>query len=183
MKTRTTIIAGLAVVLLLAGTAIAQPGGMSGGSMGDRSMSQQRPGDGGGDNFFQRIQPMMRMLDLTDDQREAIGDIIEEARESLESIRGTEEAGSHREEFLEMFSSSSLSVSEVEALLNERIEAMEEANVIIAEALVGIHDELTPEQLAALAEFNPGSMEMRMGNGSMGGRSSGGNNMGVHPHR
>lgn len=181
MKTRTTIIAGLAVVLLLAGTAIAQPGGMSGGSMGDRSMSQHRPG--GGDNFFQRIMPMMRMLDLTDDQREAIGDIMEEARESLESIRGTDETGSHREEFLELFSSSSLSVSEVETLLNERIEAMEEANVIIAEALVGIHDELTPEQLAALAEFNPGSMEMRMGNGGMGGRSSGGNNMGVHPHR
>lgn len=181
MKTRTTIIAGLAVVLLLAGTAIAQPGGMSGRSMGDRSMSQQRPG--GGDSFFQRMLPMMRMLDLTDDQREAIGDIMEEAQESLESIRGTDEAGSHREEFLEMFSSSSLSVSEVESLLNERIEAMEEANGIIAEALVDIHNELTPEQLAALAEFNPGSMEMRMGEGGMGGRSSGRNNMGVHPHR
>jgi len=182
MKTRTTIIAGLAMVLLLAGTAIAQPGGMSGRSMGDRSMSQQRPG-GGGDSFFQRMLPMMRMLDLTDDQREAIGDIMEDAQESLESIRGSEDSGSHREEFLEMFSSSSLSVSEVESLLNERIEAMEEANGIIAQALVDIHDVLTPEQLAALAEFNPGSMEMRMGEGGMGGRNSGRNNMGVHPHR
>lgn len=182
MKTGITITGMLATVLLLAGTAVAQHGGMSGRSMDTRGMSEQSHGGANG-NFFHRMLPMMEILDLTDEQREAIGDIMEEARESIESLRVTEDAGSHRENFLELFSSTSLSVSEVEALLNERVEVMEEANTVIAGALVNIHDVLTLEQLALVAEFDPGSMEMRMGeNGGRGGHRPGAS-MGVHPHR
>jgi len=176
MKKGITIIAMLAAMVLLAGSAVAQPGGMQG-----RPIVNNQGHSGPEGDFFQRMLPMMRMLNLTDDQREAIQDIMEETRESMENIRGTEDPGSHRDEFLELFSSSSLSVSEVENLLNQRIEAMEDANSIIAEALVDIHDVLTPEQLAALAEFNPGSMNSGMGNRGQNGRS--GSNMGVHPHR
>ncbi|MCK5133915.1 MAG: Spy/CpxP family protein refolding chaperone [Candidatus Sabulitectum sp.] len=186
MKTRITITGMLAAVLLLAGTAVAQHGGMSGRSIGTRGMSEQSHASASASasgNFFQRMLPMMRILDLTDEQREAIGDIMEEARESIESIRGTEDAGSHREDFLELFSSTSLSVSEVEALLNKRVEVMEEANTVIAGALVNIHDVLTPEQLALVAEFDPGSMEMRMGENGGRGDHRPGTSMGVHPHR
>ncbi len=182
MKKGITIIAMLAAIVLLAGSAVAQPGGMQG-----RPMDNNQGHSGPGSDFFQRMLPMMRMLDLTDDQREVIQDIMEETRESMESLRGTEDPGSHRDDFMELFSSSSLSVSEVENLLNQRIEAMEDANSIIAEALVDIHDVLTPEQLAALAEFNPGSMDMGMGNRGQSGQSGhsgrSGANMGVHPHR
>jgi len=177
MKKGITIIAMLAAIVLLAGSAVAQPGGMQGRPMGNNQSHSGTEGD-----FFQRILPMMRMLDLTDDQRDAIQDIVEDTRESMASLRGTEDPGSHRGDFLELFSSSSLSVSEVENLLNQRIEAMEDANSIIAEALVDIHDVLTPEQLAALAEFNPGSMDMgNRGQSDHSGHS--GANMGVHPHR
>ncbi|MEA3265815.1 MAG: Spy/CpxP family protein refolding chaperone [Candidatus Fermentibacteria bacterium] len=173
MKKRITIITVLAAIVLVAGSAVAQPGGMQGRPMGNNQSRSGAEGD-----FFQRMLPMMRMLNLTDDQRNAIQDIMEDTRESMERIRGTEDPGSQREDFMELFSSSSLSVSEVENLLNQRIEAMEDANSIIAEALVEIHDVLTPEQLAALAEFNPGSMNSGIGN-----RGHSGANMGVHPHR
>ncbi len=173
-------IAALTAVLLLAGTAIAQPGGMSGRPMDRGGMDQQRPGGEGGD-FFQRMLPMLRMLNLTDDQREAIADIMEETRHSMESLRGTEEAGNQREKFLELFSSSTVTVSQVEALLNTRLDTMEEMNGIIAQALVDIHGVLTSEQLAALAQFDPGSTEMRMGD--RGNTGHPGANMGVHPHR
>ncbi|MCK5786322.1 MAG: Spy/CpxP family protein refolding chaperone [Candidatus Sabulitectum sp.] len=169
MKRKTTVIATAAAILLLTGAAIAQPGGMPG-----RGMEHQRPGGQAGGDFFQRMLPMMRMLDLTDDQREAIMDIMEETRNSMESLRGAEEAGDQREDFLELFSSPTITTSQVESLLNGRLDKMEEANVIIARALVDIHDLLTAEQLATLAEFEPGSMEMR---------SSEHGGMGVHPHR
>ncbi len=152
---------------------------MSGRSTGNRGMQEQNSGGG----FLSRIRPMLGMLDLTDDQREAIGDIMENTMESMQSIRGTEESGTHREEFLNMFSSSTISVTEVETLLNGRIDAMEEMNRIVAVALVDIHDVLTPEQLATLADFEPGSMEMRNGEHGRGNDRNHGMEMGVHPNR
>ena len=180
MKKKTITIAALAV-LLLAGTAIAQPGGMGmpNRSMGNQNMAEHASGGG----FLQRMRPMLGMLDLTDDQREAIGDIMETARDSMESIRGTEENGSHREDFLNLFSSTTISASEVESLLNDRVDAMKEMNAIIAVALVEIHDVLTADQLAILADFEPGSMEMRNGEHGRGNERNHGMEMGVHPNR
>ena len=180
MKRRAITIATLAV-LLLAGTAIAQPGGagMSDRSGEHRGMGQQRPGA----DFFQRIRPMLGMLDLTDTQREDIGQIITTAMDSMESIGEGAEGNTHREDFLAMFSSAAISVAEVEDLLNNRIDAMEEMNGIVAPALVEIHNLLTADQLATLADFEPGSMEMDHGGH---GRSGGNNhrmNSGVHPAR
>ena len=141
----------------------------------------QEQNSGGG--FLSRIRPMLGMLDLTDDQREAIGEIMETARESMESIGGTEESSTHREEFLNMFSSPTISATEVETLLNGRIEAMEEMNRVVAVALVDIHDVLTPDQLEILADFEPGSMEMRNGEHGRGSGRNHGTEMGVHPSR
>ncbi len=186
MKKGTMTIALLAA-LLLVGTAIAQPAGNSGRTGNNRNSAEQRPGG----NFFQRIRPMLGILELSDDQREDIASIIQDADSSIQSIREAEEHGTHREDFLEMFSSSSITVTEVESLFNERMEIMEEINRICAVALVDIHDVLTPEQLAMLADFEPGSMEMRNheprgANGRGMERGNGrdqGMNMGVHPIR
>jgi Spy/CpxP family protein refolding chaperone len=175
---KATITTAMAAVLLLAVNAAAQPGGMPGRPIGGPGMHEPGPAGDGGD-FFQRMLPIIRMLDLSDDQRESIGDIMHEAQASIESIRETTEVRSHREEFLELFSSSTLSASEVEALLNE----MKDVNEIVASALVDIHDVLTDEQLAALSEFTPGSMGMGMSHGGgRGGMGHPGSTMGVHPH-
>ena len=181
MKKKTMTIAALAALLLFAGVATAQPGGIPGRPMGNEGAGTGAQRSGGDENILQRMLPMMRMLDLSDDQRDAIAEIIEKARDSMESIRGTEEQGSQREDFPELFSSSSLSVSEVENLLNSRLDVMEEVNAIMAEALVDIHNVLTPEQLAALAEFNPGSMDMR--GSDRGNTDPSRTNMGLHLHR
>lgn len=158
---KTTIITAMTVILLLAGTAVAQPGGMSGRPMNNPDMHAERHGSPEGD-FLQRMLPVMRILDFTDTQREAVQNIMQEARESMEITR--EEPGTHREEFIHLFSSPNITTAQIEALLDERTEKMEETHVIIARALVDIHDILTAEQLAALAEFDPASHEMRMGN-------------------
>jgi len=181
MKAKNTIIGALAAVLLLTGTATSQPEANSRGHMRSGDMGEQRPGNPGGD-FFQNMLPMMRMLDLSDDQRNAISEIVQSANDSLEAIRESNEPGSHREEFLQLFSASSISVSEVENLLNDRIEQMKQANAVIAEALVDIHGILTTEQLAALAALDPDALEMR---GNSLGRGPGSRNteMGVHPPR
>jgi len=179
---KTKIATAIAAVLLFAGTAAAQPGGMPGRPMGGPGMHEPGPAGEGGD-FFQRMLPMIRMLNLSDDQRESIGDIMQEARASIESIRETTEVSSLRDEFLELFSSSTLSASEMESLLNKRVEIMKDVNEIVASALVDIHNVLTDEQLAALSEFSPGSMGMGMGQGSgRGGIGHPGAGMGVHPH-
>jgi len=161
--------ATIVAVLLFAGTATAQPGEMHGRPMGGPGM--QEPGT----EFFQRMLPMIRMLNLSDDQRESIGGIIHDAQASIASTRETTEVVSHGEEFLDLFSSSTLSVSEVEALLNKRVEAMKEVNEAVASALVEIHNVLTEEQLAALREFAPGSMGVGAGPG-------GGRGGAAHPH-
>ena len=180
MKKGTVTIATLAI-MLFAGTAIAQPDGMgmSNRSMEHRETGQQRPGA----EFFQRIRPMLGILDLSDSQREEIGEIISTAVESMESIREGTEGTSHRDDFIQMFSSSTISAAEVENLLNGRTEVMQEMNSIVAVALVDIHNLLTPEQLSTLAEFEPGSMEMNREEQGRSGDRHQRNNMGVHPTR
>ena len=144
-------------MLLFVGTATAQPGGIPGRPMREPGIREPGPAYEGGD-FFQRMLPMIRMLNLSDDQRESIGDIMQEAQSSIENIRKTAEIGGNREDFLEIFSSSSLSVSEIDTLLNKRVDVMKDVNEVVASALVDIHNILTDEQLAALSEFSPGSI-------------------------
>ncbi len=171
MKTRTKTITMLAVaVLVLTGTAFSQPGDMH--NRGDMHSRGNNNDHQSGNMFFQRMRPMLGMLDLSDQQHDAIAEIMENAMESVQDLRAMDENDTHREDFIELFSSSTISVSEVEALLNERIDVMKETNSIMAEALVEVHGVLTEEQLAQLADFEPGSMEEgRRGSDSRGNRS------------
>ena len=169
----------LAAALILAGgTAMAQPG-MAGGGMGGNGME----GPEGG-MALQRIMPMLHHIDLTDDQREQIRDIMDEARESMDALRESELHQGMRDQFIDLFTSSTISVTEVEALLDQRLQSMEEVNSIMAEAIVAIHGVLTEEQLRAIADFEPCGAEMHAGRpGEHAPMMPGGSGMGIHPPR
>lgn len=185
MKKRITMIATIAAILLLGGTALAQPGMMSGGMNGPGGMNQHRDMEQqGGGMFLQRMLPMLQHLDLTDDQMEQVHDIMISARERIESIRGTDDHEGMREQFRDLFTSSSISVAEVEDLLNQRLDSIEEMNTIIAETIVEIHGVLTAEQLQAMADFEPGEGGMHSGGqGEHSPMMHGGSGPGTHPHR
>jgi Spy/CpxP family protein refolding chaperone len=182
MKRRITIIALGAAVLLIAGTAASQPMMMDreGGFPGRGGTDHEQ----GGGSVLERVLPMLHHLDLSGDQAEEIRDIVDGARRDIEALRGTEDREGLREQFMEMFSSTSITVTEVEGLLNARLEAMEEVNFIIAQAIVDIHGVLTPEQIELMAEFEPGDHQ-GMGHGGMPGDHApmmhGGS--GIHPQR
>lgn len=162
-RRKTTITAAIAL-LLMAGTAIAQPGSMG---MGNRDMNQAQDGPGhmeGG--ILSRILPMLHHLDLTSDQADQIRDIVDDARSDIEALREVEEGTGFRDQFRDMFTSPALSQAEVEAHLNARLESMKDSNSIIAEALVEIHDVLTDEQLEMIADFEPSEIHERVGSRS-----------------
>ena len=185
MKKRMTMITVVAAVLLLGGTALAQAGMVSGGMNSRGGMNQHREmGQQGGGMFLQGMLPMLQHLDLTDDQMEQVHEIMDNARERIESIRGTDDHESMREQFRGLFTSSSISVAEVESLLNQRLDSMEEMNSIIAETVVEIHDVLTEEQLQAIADFEPGEGDMHFGGqGEHAPVMRGGSGPGTHPNR
>ena len=161
MTRQSKLIAAAAALLLITGTALAQPGSMEMNGRGMRT-EQNGPNNNGPDNngggFLERILPMLHHLDLTSDQADEIRGIVDEARNSIEALREAEEGVSPRDQFKEMFSSSVLSQSEVETLLNSRLESMKDANAVIASAIVDIHNVLTDEQLEMIAEFEPQGM-------------------------
>lgn len=157
------------------------PGGMNGRG----GMNQQRGMDQhGGGMFLQRMLPMLQHLDLTDDQMEQVHVIMDNARERIDAIRESDEHESMREQFRDLFTSSSISVVEVENLLNQRIDTMEEMNAVIAETIVEIHGVLTEEQLQAIADFEPGEGGMHFGGqGEHAPMMHGGSGPGTHPQR
>lgn len=180
-----TMMTAVAAVLLLGGAALAQPGMMSGGMNGPGGMNQHRDMEQqGGGMFLQRMLPMLQHLDLTDDQMEQVHEIMDNARERIESIRGIDDHESMREQFRDLFTSSSITVAEVEDLLNQRIDSMEEMNAIIAQTVVEIHGVLTEEQLQAIADFQPGEGGMHSGGqGEHAPMMRGGSGPGIHPQR
>lgn len=187
MKKRTITGLILALVLTITGIAIAQPGGGMGdrmnGSMGNRQMEGQRNGNQEHGNFFRSILPLLHAAELTDQQRESVAEIIEDAKAEIESLDRPEDPGSRREQFIDLFSSSSLTVAQMESLIGPKIENIEATNRIVSQALVDIHDLLTDEQLEKLASFDPESMERRDGSGRPRGGNDGRMDMGVHPNR
>jgi Spy/CpxP family protein refolding chaperone len=177
MNKRITTTAVLAALLLAGGTAFAQAPGMGGGPMMGREGMEGS--DQGGD-MLQRMLPILHSLDLSDDQREDIRTIMDTTRERIEALRETGEGSTIREQFRDLFTSSSITAAQVEDLLNERLSRMEEVNAIIAAAIVEVHDVLTADQLAAIAEFDPDQMDMHGGDHPM---MRGGSHRGINPQR
>ena len=154
-------IAALAM-LLLAGTAIAQgPGGWSPGAGGSHGGGYEMgtgsggPGQQGGFGMerLEQFRMMFRHIDLTEAQIEEIRSITENARE--EAMRIMEEAGrsEDRTHFMDVFTSPTLTVSDLEDTMGQMGEVREAMQDVIFEAMVDIHDVLTTEQLEKLAEM------------------------------
>jgi Spy/CpxP family protein refolding chaperone len=87
-------------------------------------------------------------LELSDQQREDIFSIMEEAAARLEELADPEEDAPG---IMEYFCSDGFSRSGLEDMLNIRIERMRRANGIAAEALAGVRAVLTPGQLEELS--------------------------------
>ncbi|MCK5116587.1 MAG: hypothetical protein KAR44_08290 [Candidatus Aegiribacteria sp.] len=163
-KNKTIGIAVL-VIMILAGTALAQgPGGWSpqagGPHGGGYGMSSGSGGPGGpgqqsgfGMERLEQFRMMFRHIDLTDVQIEEIRSITETAREEAMDIM--EEAGRPEDHtpFMDLFTSPTLTVSDLEEAMGQNSEIREAIQDVIFAAIVDIHDVLTTEQLDKLAEM------------------------------
>ncbi len=158
---RRMIIAGITaiVLILFAGTAIAQPGGMSGGPRGGGGAEMAGPGGRGqqgglpGMEQIARFRMMFRHLDLSEAQTEEIQSITETAREDVMAI--IEEVGrpEDRTPFMEIFTAPTLTVSDLEEARGRDDGTREAMQDIIFQAIVDIHDVLTAEQLEELSSM------------------------------
>lgn len=160
-KMKTIGIAALAI-LILAGTAMAQgPGGWSpqaGGSPGGAHGMAPGPGGPGQQGGFgmerlEQFRMMFRHIDLTEEQVEEIRSITENAREEAMGIM--EEAGRPEDHtpFMDIFTSATLTVGDLEEAVSENSEIREAMQDVIFAAIVDIHNVLTIEQLDKLAEM------------------------------
>jgi Spy/CpxP family protein refolding chaperone len=169
------ILLALGLGTLAATTAFAQPGFAGGGGpggMGGHPGMDAGPGMEGDLGGFARV---LGALELTDDQRSEIAGIMDTARFEIQSIRSSAEGVNPRETLMDLFLQDDLSVSEVEAVFSELDAIREQVRDVMVEALVEIHDVLTPEQLDRLSEL----VEMRAGMGGPGmGAPMGGPGMG-----
>lgn len=92
-------------------------------------------------------------LDLTDAQWEEVDAILAEYEEArMAALDGARGAGSF-EGFIELFSSSDLAVSDLNGLAVRAATLREEIDTLENEALVELHDVLTPAQLTELADY------------------------------
>ena len=156
-------IAGVIVITasLLAGTALAQGFGehspSGAGHHGEAMMHGSRGpgGNAGGPGFenFERFRMMFRGLDLSTDQTDQVEGIIADTREEIETIMDAAESSEMRSTFIEVFTSPTLTVRDLEMTLGAADEAREEVRDVMYEAIVDLHDVLTAEQLDKLGEM------------------------------
>lgn len=176
MKQKMKIIGIITITAsLLAGTALAQrfgdhsPSG-AGHSGGAMTHGFRGPGGPGGHEGrpgfenFERFRMMFRGLDLTSDQTEQVEGIIADTREEIETIIDTAEPSDMRAIFIEVFTSPTLTVRDLEITLGAADEARDEVRDVMFEAIVDLHDVLTAEQLDKLADM---ASEHEMQHGSI----------------
>lgn len=158
--------------MLAAGTAIAQrPGGWGGHGGGPRIGPGQGQAEGFGMEQLARFRMMFRGLDLTEDQIEEIRDIVEGTREEVRAILETARPEEDEETFMDMFTSPELTVRDLEDGMGHMDEVREEVRNLVFQAIVDVHDVLTPvqlEELAEMAEEHPHGMGPGMGGPGMG---------------
>jgi len=155
-------ITGITVLALmvLAGTAIAQrpggwnqPGGSPRGGMGEMAQGPGGPGGQGGfgmENLAQ-FRMLFRNLDLSDEQIEEIRSITQNAREETMAVMESVERPEDRTPLMEIFTSPTLTVRDLEDAVNQNEDLRKEIQGIIFQAMVDVHDVLTADQLEELA--------------------------------
>ena len=154
VKSGNTIKMALAAALVLAAGAFAQPmggradfGGGHRGPQAEMAGGMPEMGQLGG---FMRI---LGALDLSDEQRDRIRTIAEEARGEVESLIQGSERPEGRGAMAELFASPDLSEADILELMEERDQVRDQVRRVIAAAMVDVHDILTDEQLQRLAEL------------------------------
>ncbi len=159
-KSKTIGIAVLAI-MIMAGTAIAQgPGGWSpqAGSHGGAPRMSSGPGGPGQQGGFgmerlEQFRMMFRHIDLTEEQIEEIRSITENAREEAMGIMEAAGRPEDHTPFMDIFTSATLTVSDLEETVSQNSEIREAMQDVVFEAIVDIHNVLTLEQLDKLAEM------------------------------
>jgi len=180
-RAKTTAIVVL-TALLITGAAFAQGmGGAGRGGGGGRSGGMMAAGGGMQDSFgpgnINAFRMLAGRLDLTESQEEEIETILTEVREDMEELRDAAAPSEERVRFMDLFTSSSLTVADLEENLGGNEELREAGRDIMLQAIVDIHDVLTDEQLSELADMveeHAGSGPDGMRSGMMGGRGMGG---------
>jgi len=176
MKTLTSTAIAL-ILCLAAGTASAQPpmgsGGMGPGHMGPGPMMAPDAGAPGaqGDEFPGEPGRLLRFLDrldLSDDQWDQIEDIMDDTRDQIEEIREEMRPEEPLVAFLTAFSSSDLSVTDLEAITDDMDTMRESIREVALEGIVRVHDVLTADQLAEVAELAEDGLPVGPCGGGMG---------------
>ncbi len=121
------------------------------------------------------ILPFLERLDLSDAQMVEIETLMTGFEERIADAREDAGMADPRAAFLSLFASSDFSAAALEDFEARAADLAEEIRDIHVEALVSIHDVLTPAQLEQLAELDPGERGM----GMRGGCGMGGMNRGV----
>ena len=133
------------VVLCLIGVA-----GTAGAAPGDGRMSRGHHGMGEFGNPARLLEHMVRRLDLTEDQEQRIGNILDAAAPEFEALRGR--ASDVREAIAELDTSDPNYDVSVQDLAREVGEVATSMTLLHGRLRAEIATELTPEQAAKLKE-------------------------------
>ena len=166
MKRRTLLVGAAAAVLALGAgaaalTAWAQgPGGPGGPGMHGRMMKRM---------VSAMLDEALDQASVTADQRTAIHASRDRAFAAIEAQRP--EPGAHRDQVLALFEADRVDPAQLEALHAQMEQHRQAMRAAVTQAIVEIHDTLTPEQRHAVAEFvrnhrpGPGGPHGPMGSG------------------
>lgn len=147
-----TIIAAAAILAAGAGAAAAQPFG-HGRPMEAPMHGGHNPAESGPMGELSGVHRMLAALDLTEEQREEIRNIVDEARSEVRSIMDRTRARDIRQEFLETFTDPDMTEADLDALFTEMRQTRESVREVIIGAIADIHDVLTEEQLQRILEL------------------------------
>jgi Spy/CpxP family protein refolding chaperone len=149
-----TIVMAAAIMMLAAGTLLAQgPEGFGGGQGGPMMHSEGAPMQGMGMEYLMRMRMLFGQLDLTEEQQTEIRTIVETAREEVQAIIEAARPQEETESFLDIFTSPTLTVRDLEDGIGRMDEVRDQVRDIVFQAIVDVHDVLTVEQLEKLAEL------------------------------
>jgi len=154
MKTLTNTAIALCMMIGMA-AAWAQPPMAPGPDAG------QGPQMGGGEGMIGEPGMMMRFLDrldLTDDQWQQVETIMDDARSRIQALRDEVGGEEPLRAFLAAFAQPTLTVDDLKALTTTMDSMRDRIREITLEAVVRVHDVLTADQLARVADLSEHSL-------------------------
>ena len=134
-------------ILAFAGTAFARKGGgwgcHGGGGRGDFMKSMATA----------HINEALDAAKVTGAARETVNAARDRVFAAFEEAHKDRDRGAEIERALKLFEADTLDVKEVEAIRQEKVASMQKVGDEITQALIDVHDALTPEQRKALTQY------------------------------